>query len=429
MVEWSSDQWSSERDGELKTDSGMKSEREKRVKNFSKASGAARFARRFLTLLVVAACSLDHSTTRSLAYAAPSPGVTAVPILQIPIGSRAAGIAGAFTGVADDAFAMYYNPAGLSLLNSQESAAQFIKGLADTAMEFAGYVHPLSFPGISERGHASVAASVLFSQNGKIEINRTNADGSLRDSRTVSAGSDLVASLGYAEKMGDVDLFGTRFALHGGFAGKYIQTSLVQTYNASAAALDAGLLLSSRQKGLRFGASVLNMGNTVRFIEKADPLPLMLKAGASYLHQIGRGQNLRLVLQGDYFHYEKQTEVAGGFEYSYGYEREATVAIRAGYRGLNDVAGLSFGFGIQYEMIQMDYAWSLSRDLSDMHLVTLTYRIGAIPETKRGYRLEYRLKSPSRSLEEPTLRKPPRRTKPQAPEKKGKTSPLVPGWD
>jgi len=52
--------------------------------------------------------------------AASGPGTTAVPVLQIPMSARAAGMGTSFTAVASDASAMFYNPAGLARLNAHE---------------------------------------------------------------------------------------------------------------------------------------------------------------------------------------------------------------------------------------------------------------------------------------------------------------------
>jgi tetratricopeptide (TPR) repeat protein len=64
-------------------------------------------------------------------------------------GARAPGMGNAFTAVADDAYAIYYNPAGLALLNRPELAAaytQHLTGLSDGSglgTSFLGYAHPL----------------------------------------------------------------------------------------------------------------------------------------------------------------------------------------------------------------------------------------------------------------------------------------------
>ena len=64
-------------------------------------------------------------------------------------GARAPGMANAFTAVADDVYAVHYNPAGLALLERPEfgsSYTQLLMGLSDHSdlnLTFLGYAHPL----------------------------------------------------------------------------------------------------------------------------------------------------------------------------------------------------------------------------------------------------------------------------------------------
>ncbi|OGR94516.1 MAG: hypothetical protein A2016_05950 [Elusimicrobia bacterium GWF2_62_30] len=65
-------------------------------------------------------------------------------------GARAPGMGNAFTAVADDVYAIYYNPAGLALLQRPEFAAahtQHLTGLSDgsgLSTSFLGYAQPLA---------------------------------------------------------------------------------------------------------------------------------------------------------------------------------------------------------------------------------------------------------------------------------------------
>lgn len=88
-------------------------------------------------------------------------------------GARGPGMGNAFTAVADDVFAMYYNPAGLALLERPELAAahtQHLAGLSDGSglnTSFLGYVHPLKY------GRGTVGAGMQnFSINGSFYSER-----------------------------------------------------------------------------------------------------------------------------------------------------------------------------------------------------------------------------------------------------------------
>jgi tetratricopeptide (TPR) repeat protein len=72
------------------------------------------------------------------------PGLAA-PSQQVPIGPRALAMGGAFSAIADDAGALYWNPAGLPLLGHQEISGShadlFGSGITDN---FAAFVLPLT---------------------------------------------------------------------------------------------------------------------------------------------------------------------------------------------------------------------------------------------------------------------------------------------
>jgi len=75
-------------------------------------------------------------------------------------GARAPGMGNAFTAVADDVYAIYYNPAGLAVLDRPELAASYTQNLAGLSdgsglnTSFLGYANPLS------RGNGTLGAAM-----------------------------------------------------------------------------------------------------------------------------------------------------------------------------------------------------------------------------------------------------------------------------
>ena len=66
-------------------------------------------------------------------------GLTAFPILNIPMGGSSEGMAGAFAAVANDISFLEYNPAGSSMLEKSELAFFHNNWIADTKIEAAAY--------------------------------------------------------------------------------------------------------------------------------------------------------------------------------------------------------------------------------------------------------------------------------------------------
>jgi hypothetical protein len=68
-------------------------------------------------------------------------GLTAFPVLNIPMGGRSEAMAGAFSAVSDDISFLEFNPAGSSTLNRSELAFFHNNWIADTKMEGIAYAN------------------------------------------------------------------------------------------------------------------------------------------------------------------------------------------------------------------------------------------------------------------------------------------------
>src|SRR5262245_28362455 len=68
-------------------------------------------------------------------------GTGAAAFLDIPVGAGPAALGSAYTGLATDAYAPVWNPAGLGFLYSTEVAGQHLSYLESVSYEFASVVH------------------------------------------------------------------------------------------------------------------------------------------------------------------------------------------------------------------------------------------------------------------------------------------------
>ncbi|PIR15262.1 MAG: hypothetical protein COV48_15350, partial [Elusimicrobia bacterium CG11_big_fil_rev_8_21_14_0_20_64_6] len=116
--------------------------------------------------------------------------------LDIGVSARALGMGGAYTALADDANAIYWNPAGLARLDKREFTASHAEMFESTRLDFLAYAQPTS--------QGTFAAGLTYLSQGKIE----GRDGLGRPTAGYDA-SDAALSLGYARKLDAADLGAT----------------------------------------------------------------------------------------------------------------------------------------------------------------------------------------------------------------------------
>lgn len=353
-----------------------------------------------------------------LAFAKNRSGITAVPSLELPTGARAAVLGPGYAAAADDLYSLQYNPAGLSQLRRREASFLYLKGVEDTALEFAGYGQPLRFPGLLNAGFPVAAAGVLYSQNGTIEVNRTNPDGSFLDSRRLIAGSDLLVSGGYAERLGEQRLAGgANVELFAGLSVGYLRSTLAEKYNADGVAANGGVLCRLSDPELSLGLSVANFGPPLRYVSEYDPLPLTYRGALGYTLATLFDHRFLFTAGAEYAVEPAQTRPALALEWT----AHREFSLRAGYLFRHDdQLGFSAGLGVTERNFALDYAWVPFDTLADQHRIALTYRFGEAAQAAAPRRA---IKDIDRPVREPRPTAPVKEPAPVAP------SLIVPGWE
>lgn len=295
-------------------------------------------------------------------------GTTAATFLKIGVGARAIGMGGAFVSMANDASAMYWNPAGIALVSGGEAFFNHSEWLADISFDYAGLVFTIPTVG-------SFGLNATFLSMGEME--RTTELRPEGTGQWFSAGS-LALGATFARSLTD------RFSI--GFNLKYLRESILNT-SATGFAIDIGTMFITQFRGLRLGANITNFGTKMRMTGRdilvqhdidalregnndklnADlatdnfDLPLHLRVGFSYdlLQDLPKNH---LWLSVDATHPNDNVETVNiGGEYIF----NDIVSLRAGYSSLFDEKsekGLTFGAGLQYTFIgnasaRIDYAY------------------------------------------------------------------------
>jgi len=170
---------------------------------------------------------------------------TAAPFLEIGVGSRAIGMGGAYVATANDASAMYWNPAGIGRLQALEVIFVHTDWVADISFDYAGVILPLS-------GMGTIGINITTLNMGEMEVRtveRQDGTGEFFDA------SDLAIGLSYGLNLTE------RFSI--GFNAKYIMQRIWKE-SAQGFALDIGTLYNTPIKGLRLGAAITNFGTDMK---------------------------------------------------------------------------------------------------------------------------------------------------------------------
>lgn len=269
-------------------------------------------------------------------------GTTGAQFLAMGVGARAAAMGEAFTAVADDATALYWNPAGLGQLNRPELAAVHQQIFAALQHDFLAYVHPVHRRLVLGAGLTSLV------QDGLESLDNT---GSARG-RFAPWGFAAAFGLSFTPAPG----------WHIGAAPKYVRLSAADGVEASLAAVDVGLL--KRWGGLSAGVSASHLGPHLRFSREGDPLPAVVRLGLAYRldasHLMDQEDSMILSLEASAPR-GNQPRLHFGVEYSVPVRAALIIALRGGFRtanagDLNTLTAFSIGAGFGSRSVSVDIA-------------------------------------------------------------------------
>ncbi|MFH1957034.1 MAG: PorV/PorQ family protein [bacterium] len=186
-------------------------------------------------------------------------GKSGATFLKISPGAGPVGMGGAYTAIANDINALYYNPAGISGIRQNQIGATHTEWLEGINYDFAGGVIPVR--------SGSIGISAVYLTTGKIE-GRDESGNKSNDFYS----SDLAIMLSHARQIN------TNMQLGGSI--KLIRQSIADE-NADGFAIDAGVMrkISGR---VNLGLTIRNLGPKMEFIDEKYSLPLSVIAGTSY---------------------------------------------------------------------------------------------------------------------------------------------------
>jgi hypothetical protein len=285
--------------------------------------------------------------------------------LKIGISPQAAAMGGAWSAVAADAAAAWYNPAGLGQLANRQVYASYVAWPAD--IHYGNLILALPTPRLGG------TLGVMF---GSLSTTMDETDEYHPYGTGRSFGyADWVLGLSFARFMTDRLLLGLSL--------KYVREDLGSSVGGpvtNAWVVDAGTLYRIEYGNLRIGMSIQNFGpefapsgsywNHVE--EKTEeyesfPPPAAFKLGVAFEPWHRHPWLLTQTLEMNHLSDNAET-LATGLELSY---LGGLFAVRAGYDFMADEMGLSAGFGANFmlggAMAGLDYAYTDGNSLGAIH--------------------------------------------------------------
>jgi hypothetical protein len=297
-----------------------------------------------LARLASGVCALVLATAVSTRAA--DPGETGLAFLKIGVGARAAGMGEAYVAVAQDPTATYWNPAGIANAPGNEVHVSHNEWISDVRYEYVAAVHGM-------KGHA-IGAHVAMLHMGELEGRDAsgNFTGSFR-AYDVSAGATYARRLARAFEIGAT--------------GKVL-FSKVEMENATGVAADFGIRYRTPIRGLTAAASLTNLGSDMSYVEDAFILPISGRLGVAY--------RTRALLDGIILAADLRFPNDSDGKAHLGAEiwPHEMFALRGGLKTGYDEESGSVGFGINYQNLQLDYAFvpfSDESELGDTHRISL----------------------------------------------------------
>ncbi len=202
----------------------------------------------FIIVFLLLGITVSHAQVASHSFRrhVSKVGTTAAPFLTIGVGARANAMGGAFVSVANDVTALFWNPAGLSLLSRPQLALIHSDWIADLRHDFIGLAVPLGTFGC-------LGASVNSLTMDDLAVRTPDFPEGTGDYINCY---DLAIALSYGIQLTD------RVSI--GATGKYVNCKLYHMH-ANALALDLGIYFSNLFNFLQFGAAMTNMGTKMKF--------------------------------------------------------------------------------------------------------------------------------------------------------------------
>ncbi len=338
--------------------------------------------RTFLLILMLGAMAAAPVQAQVLpAFGQERTGGSGLQFLKVPVDARGAALGGTVAATADDASALFWNPA-LAARGGTQVGLATTSYVADIALHYAAGYTPVNSP----LGTLTLGFSVQALDSGEMDVTTefSGPEGTGETFRLV----DLAFGLTVAQSLTDLFSYG--------ITGKLVRESAAEV-STTAGLVDLGVAYRVGDTGVRFGVAIRNFGFNVspggsitretlggEVIEESfdgiEP-PTTFLLGVSYrpLRVLGfnDGGPHDLTVSGQLTNPNDNAERFNlGAEYAW----NNTLMLRTGYEfGLEEATVPSFGLGLLVPGLgpdlRVDYGFNRLDRLGNIHRIGLNLRL------------------------------------------------------
>jgi long-subunit fatty acid transport protein len=286
---------------------------------------------------------------------------TTYDFLRVDMSARASALGGSFVSNHDDVDVLFYNPAGMALLEDSPVSLSFVKHLLDINLFSLAY--STEFENIGRFGTA-----IKYINYGTFDA----ADEFGNRNGEFNAG-EFALAIGYAGEFEENFYYGVN--------AKVIYSSIAE-HSSSALAADIGIHYTIPSQQLNIAASVLNLGKQISsYINTEEDLPLDIVVGVSK-----RLENLPVRLSLDFHRlnedrdefYQRFKGFSIGAEFymskvlnlRLGYDNERRSELKVGTT--SGIAGFNAGLGVLISDYQFNYGYSSLGLIGAMHRIGIS---------------------------------------------------------
>jgi len=289
-------------------------------------------------------------TVLPVATQAGEPGEAGLPFLRFGMGARASAMGEAYAAVGEDATAVFWNPGAMAAVLGTRLTLVHNEYFQSLRFEQAAITHETKW------------GTFGFMFTGLYMDDMERRDDTPSDVPLGTFGSyDVAAALAYP-----------RYIVPNVAIGVSIKPvyERIDELSTSGIAFDAGIYHVSRIKGVKLAATVANLGAPMKYEVEEFALPRYARVGGSYEREVASLDGRVLFTFDALFPNDDNVREHFGGEYSY----KRMLALRAGYKAGYDSQGATFGFGVVYREIGLDYAFlPVKNELGDSHRFALNF--------------------------------------------------------